>query len=183
MSVSVTQRNHGINVTSMTSLTLLNLAPNRQRHLKKITSNLNSLLRSVPCVTWKKVSRGAIQKQERGNCSQQHNAINGNVLLRGGWQRLSLSQREHIQLWHHRRHHNKLDGVVLPNDVYHLMCTRWDLITFPLHGVKLSVYPWAEASAPVFSARARGGAFNDFLRRWKGLSPQKRKTFFLLSAN
>lgn len=35
------------------------------------------------------------------------------------------------------------------------MCTRWDLITFPLHGVKLSVYPWAEANAWPLSAGAR----------------------------
>lgn len=63
--MSVTQRNHGISDTSITSLTLLNLAPNRQRHLKKkkITSNLNSLLRSVPMRNWKKVSRGVIQNK------------------------------------------------------------------------------------------------------------------------
>lgn len=45
------------------------------------TSHLNSLLCSILRVGGKKVRPGQDSKQERGNCSQQHDAINGNVLL------------------------------------------------------------------------------------------------------
>lgn len=55
----------------------------------------------------------------------------------------SLSVRGAHPIMTSRAHHNKLDGAVPPNDVYHLTCRCRDLITFPSLGVKLSIYPWA----------------------------------------
>lgn len=146
-----------LNYSSYSSKCAPWLSVSEEINESKHASNLNSLFRSILCVSGRVGGEGdpgpGFEKQERGNCSQQHNAINGNVLFFAAVAGTAppLSQREHFQLWHHRRHRNKLDGLALPNDVYHLMCTRWDLITFPRHGVKLSVYPWAEANASVES--------------------------------
>lgn len=84
-----------------------------------------------PLRDWKKVSWGRIQNKSVVIAVNNITRLMEMFFRAAAGTAPPLSQREHIQLWHHRRHHNKLDGLVLPNDVYHLMCTRWDLITFP----------------------------------------------------
>lgn len=91
----------------------------------------------------------------------------------------SLSVRGAYPIMTSWAHHNKLDGAVPPNDVYHLMCRCRDLITFPSLGVKLSIYPWAGLTRWCLVRLWVHNAWKDIYRGRSITSWQDRRVSFL----